>query len=115
MKIRELAEKRAILVCNGKKCKAAGAGKLRKALEAAAKSAEEKTAVVKCSCLGRCGRAPVAVVWPEGLCVMEASPEDAVALVSPGRARKKNKRDKSGEKKKKDRKEKEEAAGAAHN
>jgi len=90
------------VVCCGKSCKKAGAGKLRKALESAAKDANAKVMVVKTGCLGRCGKAPVVTAWPEGVCFMEATPDDAAEiLTAAGVAVKKKEKAKKEKKEKK--------------
>lgn len=110
MKEKPLEESGCVVVCGGKSCKKAGAGKLRKALEAAAKDAGAKVMVLKSECLGRCGKGPVVAVWPEGVCFMEATPDDAAEILTAAGVAVKEKKVK-GKKEKKARTDKTEKKG----
>lgn len=102
MKTRQLAECGCVVVCQGKDCKKAGAGKLRKALEKTAGEAGAKVMVLKSRCMGRCGRAPVVAAWPGGIAFLEAEPGDAAEiLVAAGVKMKKKCGKKKAEKKEK--------------
>jgi (2Fe-2S) ferredoxin len=100
MKEKPLAESGCVVVCCGKSCKKAGAGKLRKALEATAKDADAKVMVLKAGCLGRCGKAPVVAAWPEGACFMEATPDDAAEILTAAGVAIKQKKEKDKKEKK---------------
>ena len=100
MKTKQLAECGCVVVCQGKDCKKAGAGKLRKALEKTAEEAGANVMVIKSRCMGRCGRAPVVAVWPGGIAFLEAEPGDAAEiLVAAGVKMKKKDGKKKTEKK----------------
>ncbi len=81
MKIKDAPGKGCVLVCNGKDCKKAGSGKVRKSLEEAFDKAKLRVEVFKTGCQGRCSRAPVALLWPQGKACMELSPGDAGEIV----------------------------------
>jgi (2Fe-2S) ferredoxin len=98
MKEKPLTESGCVVVCGGKSCKKAGAGKLRKALEAAAEDAGAKVMVLKTKCLGVCGKGPAVAAWPKGVYFTEATPEDAVEILAAAGAtiKKKEKKEKKG-------------------
>lgn len=100
MKEKALAESGCVVVCGGKSCKKAGAGKLRKALEKAVEDADAKVMVLKAKCLGACGKGPVVAVWPKGVCFMEATPEDAAEILAAAGVTAKKKKEKAKKEKK---------------
>ncbi len=100
MKEKPLAESGCVVVCNGKNCKKAGAGKLRKALEKAGEEAGAKLMVFKTGCLGKCTRGAAAAVWPKGVCFTDATVDDVAEILSAAgvAAKKKGKKDKKEKK-----------------
>ena len=95
MKEKPLSELGCVVVCGGKSCKKGGAGKLRKALQAAAKDADANVMVLKAGCLGHCGKGPVVAAWPEGVCFMEATPDDAAEILTAAGVAVKKKKEKA--------------------
>jgi (2Fe-2S) ferredoxin len=96
--------KHSVLVCCGEDCKKAGAKKLSGVLEEAMNERGVPGRVLRTSCMGRCGKAPVVVVYPEGQCFTELGLKDTDAIAKA--IVKGAKKDKAKRKEKKEKKEK---------
>lgn len=85
-------DKASIAVCTGTGCLALGAAKVVDALKAALEKNDLKIEIVdirETGCPGFCEQGPIVVIYPEEICYLKVTPEDAEEIVSQTIAAKK--------------------------
>ena len=71
-----------VLVCGGTGCTSSGSKKVLKALEEALEENNIKDVlVVRTGCFGLCSLGPIMIVYPEGVCYSQATPEGVKRIV----------------------------------
>lgn len=78
------AQKPCVAVCGSTGCHALGNRDIIRAFEEEIKkqSLETKVDVRETGCLGFCEKGPVVVIYPEELCYLQVTPEDAAEIIS---------------------------------